>query len=47
MKTVLERLGIAEDAPFERFRSGAALIMVLFFLMFGAVSLVVLINSAA
>ncbi len=47
MKTVLKRLGIAENAPLDKFRSGASLLMILFFLMFGALSLVVLLNSAA
>jgi hypothetical protein len=47
MKTVLERLGVAGDAPLERFKKGTAILMILFFLMFGAASLLVLLNSAA
>ncbi len=47
MKTVLERLGVADDVPLEKFRKGTAILMILFFLMFGAVSLIVLLNSAA
>lgn len=47
MKTVLERLGVMKDAPLEKFRIGTTILMLLFFLSFGAVSLLVLINSAA
>ena len=47
MKTVLERLGVTKDASLERFRMGAAILMILFFLTFGAASLMILINSAA
>ena len=47
MKTVLERLGVAEDVPLDKFRKSTAILMILFFLMFGAASLIVLLNSAA
>lgn len=47
MKTVLERLGVAENVPLEKFKKGTAILMILFFLMFGTASLFVLINSAA
>jgi hypothetical protein len=47
MKTVLERLGVADNVPLEKFRKGTAILMILFFLMFGAASLFVLIHSAA
>ena len=47
MKTVLERLGIAKDAPFEKFKKSTAILMILFFLTFGAASLMILLNSAA
>jgi hypothetical protein len=47
MKTVLERLGISEDASLEQLRSGTALLMILFFITFGAASLLILLNSAA
>lgn len=47
MKTVLERLGVAHDAPLDRFKKGTAILMILFFLMFGAASLLVLLNSPA
>ena len=47
MKTVLERLGVADNSPLENFRKGTAILMILFFLMFGAASLFILINSAA
>lgn len=47
MKTVLDRLGVANDAPLDRYRKGTAILMILFFLMFGTASLFVLLNSAA
>ena len=31
MKTVLERLGVAENVPLEKFRKGIAILMILFF----------------
>ena len=47
MKTVLAKLGVADNAPLEKFRKGTAILMILFFLIFGAASLFVLLNSAA
>ena len=47
MKTVMERLGVAKDGPLEDFRKGTSVLMILFFLIFGAASLLVLLNSAA
>jgi hypothetical protein len=47
MKTVLTRLGVTDNVPLEKFRKGTAILMILFFLMFGTVSLVMLLNSAA
>ena len=47
MKTVLQRLGVTKDAPLEKFRTATAILMILFFLTFGAASLMILINSAA
>jgi hypothetical protein len=47
MKTVLERLGVVDNDSLEKFKTGTAILMILFFLMFGAASLFVLINSAA
>jgi hypothetical protein len=47
MKTMLERLGVTKDAPFADFKKGTAILMILFFLTFGAASLIVLLNSAA
>jgi hypothetical protein len=47
MKTVLARLGVADNVPLEKFKKGTAILMILFFLVFGAASLFVLINSAA
>jgi hypothetical protein len=47
MKTVFERLGVAGNVPLEKFKKGTAILMILFFLIFGAASLFILINSAA
>ena len=47
MKTVLVKLGVADNVPMEQFRKGTAILMILFFLVFGAASLFVLLNSAA
>ena len=47
MKTVMERLGVAGNASLKDFRKGTAILMILFFLIFGAASLIVLLNSAA
>jgi hypothetical protein len=47
MKAVLARLGVAENVPLEKFKKGTAILMILFFLLFGAASLMFLINSAA
>lgn len=46
METVLKSLGVKSD-DFEKFRFGTEILMVIFFLVFGAASLVVLINSPA
>ena len=43
----MERFGVAENVPLEKFRKGTAILMILFFLMFGTASLYVLLNSAA
>jgi hypothetical protein len=47
MKTVLARLGVADNVPLEKFKKGTAILMILFFLVFGVASLFVLLNSAA
>ena len=47
MKTVLERLGVADNVSLEEFKKGTAILMILFFLVFGAASLFILLNSAA
>ena len=47
MKTVLAKLGVADGVSLEKFRKGTAILMILFFLIFGAASLFVLLNSAA
>jgi hypothetical protein len=47
MKTVLSRLGISDNVPLRKFRKSTAILMILFFLVFGAASLFILINSAA
>ena len=47
MKTVLTRLGVTDNVHLEKFRKCTAILMILFFLMFGTVSLVMLLNSAA
>lgn len=47
MKTVFEKLGVAGTSSLEEFKKGTAVLMILFFLIFGAASLFVLINSAA
>ena len=47
MKSVWERLGVAENTPLEKVRKSTAILMILFFLVFGAASLFLLINSAA
>ena len=47
MKTVLQRLGVAGNAPLEKFRKTTALLIILFLLVFGAASLFILLNSAA
>ncbi len=47
MQTVFERLGVAGNVPLEKFKKGTAILMILFFLIFGAASLFMLINSPA
>ena len=47
MKAMLERLGVAGNVPFEKFRTNTAILLIIFFLMFGAASLYMLLNSAA
>ena len=47
MKTVLQRLGVSGNAPLEKFKKTTAILMILFFLVFGAASLFILLNSAA
>ena len=47
MKTVLQRLGVAGNVPLEKFKKTTAILMILFLLVFGAASLIILLNSAA
>lgn len=47
MKSVLERIGVAGNVPFERFKNSTAIILIVFFLAFGTASLYMLLNSAA
>ncbi len=47
METVLERVCEVLDEPRKKSHLGTTILMILFFLMFGAASLYVLINSPA
>jgi hypothetical protein len=47
MEAVLKRLGLIKDGTYANIRVGVAVLMILFFLVFGALSLFMLINSAA
>jgi hypothetical protein len=47
MKTVLERLGAADVKSPEKFQTAISFFMILFFILIGAASLIVLINSPA
>ena len=47
MKSVLERIGVAGEVPFEKFKNNTAVLLIMFFIAFGAASLYLLLNSAA
>ncbi len=47
MKKALERVGVAGNIPLEKFKKTTAILMIVFFLAFGAASLFILINSPA
>ena len=45
MKTIYERICAVKDVYSEHFSEGLSILLVLFFVVFGAISLYVLINS--
>ncbi|MGV3657326.1 MAG: hypothetical protein ACO1NX_05210 [Chitinophagaceae bacterium] len=47
MKHVIERPGVAHKNSFDKLQKNLSLFMILFFLIMGAASLLVLINSPA
>lgn len=47
MESVLKWLGVSETESFEKFRLNTSILLVLFFLVFGTASMLLLLNSAA
>ena len=47
MKTVKKRLAVSGNVSLEKFKKTTAILIIIFFLVFGAASLFVLLDSAA
>ena len=47
MESVMKWLGVSEAESFEKFRMHTSILLVLFFLVFGTASMLLLLNSAA
>jgi hypothetical protein len=47
METVMKWLGVSETESFEKVRMHTSILLVLFFLVFGTASMLLLLNSSA
>ena len=47
MESVMKWLGVSETEPFEKFRQSTSILLVLFFIVFGTASMILLLNSTA
>jgi hypothetical protein len=47
MESVMKWLGVSETESFEKFRLNTSILLVLFFVLFGTASMLLLLNSAA